>query len=171
MSQPQLNANLTPSQQAMVNLWEQHLQAEFVAHSPEQALATMTEDPCVIIVPTRIGGAGLEGLREYYARYFLSQLPDDLEMVPVSRTIGSDRLVDEILMKFTHSRQTDWILPGVAPTGKRVEVPVVAIVQFQDGKIANEHIYWDQASVLVQVGLIDAKNLPVVGTENVQKLL
>jgi carboxymethylenebutenolidase len=65
----------------------------------------------------------------------------------------------------------DWMLPGIAPTGKRVEVPVVTIVQFRDGKLAHEHIYWDQASVLVQLGLLDLGTLPVVGVESARKAL
>jgi carboxymethylenebutenolidase len=92
-------------------------------------------------------------------------------MTPVSRTIGEDQLVDEMVFKFTHTIRMDWILPGVAPTGKRVEVPLVAIVRFRDGKLAHEHIYWDQASVLVQIGLIDPANLPVAGMESARKVL
>jgi carboxymethylenebutenolidase len=63
-----------------------------------------------------------------------------------------------MLVKFTHTIQMDWMLPGIAPTGKRIEVAVVAIVRFQDGKVAHEHIYWDQATVLVQLGLLDPSN-------------
>jgi carboxymethylenebutenolidase len=65
----------------------------------------------------------------------------------------------------------DWMLPGLAPTGKRVEVPLVVIVRFREGKLAHEHIYWDQASVLVQLGLLDAAGLPVAGIESARKAL
>ena len=92
-------------------------------------------------------------------------------MIPVSRTIGEDQLVDEMVFKFTHSIRMDWMLPGIAPTGKRVEVPLVAIVRFTDGKLAHEHIYWDQASVLVQIGLLDASRLPAAGVESARKVL
>ena len=92
-------------------------------------------------------------------------------MTPVSRTIGDDQLVDEMVFKFTHSIRMDWMLPGVAPTGKRVEVPLVAIVRFREGKLAHEHIYWDQASVLVQIGLLDAAVLPIAGVESAYKVL
>jgi len=98
-------------------------------------------------------------------------MPPDTEMTPVSRTIGEDQLVDEMVFKFTHSIRMDWMLPGVAPTGKRVEVPLVAIVRFREGKLAHEHIYWDQASVLAQIGLIDAASLPVAGVESARKVL
>jgi carboxymethylenebutenolidase len=98
-------------------------------------------------------------------------MPPDTEMTPVSRTIGEDQLVDEMVFKFTHSIRMDWMLPGVAPTGKRVEVPLVAIVRFRGGKLAHEHIYWDQASVLAQIGLIDAATLPVAGVESARKVL
>jgi len=95
----------------------------------------------------------------------------DTELIPISRTIGTDQLVDEMLAKFTHTIQMDWILPGIAPTGKRVAVAVVAIVKFRDDKLAHEHIYWDQASVLVQVGLLDPGTLPVVGVESARKAI
>jgi len=98
-------------------------------------------------------------------------MPPDTEMVPISRTIGNNQLVDEMVFKFTHTVRMNWMLPGIAPTGKRVEVPLVAIVQFREGKLAHEHIYWDQASVLVQLGLLDAQNLPVSGVESARKAL
>ena len=98
-------------------------------------------------------------------------MPPDTEVIPVSRTIGSDQLVDEMIFKFTHTVKMDWMLPGIVPTGKRVEVPLVAIVRFRDNKLAHEHIYWDQASVLVQLGLLDDKTLPVSGIESARKVL
>ena len=98
-------------------------------------------------------------------------MPPDTEMIPISRTIGNDQLVDEMVFKFTHTIPMDWMVPGVAPTGKHVQVPLVAIVRFREGKLAHEHIYWDQASVLVQIGLLDASNLPVAGIESARKVL
>jgi carboxymethylenebutenolidase len=89
----------------------------------------------------------------------------------VSRTVGEDQLVDEMVIRFTHSIAMDWMLPGVAPTGRRVEVALVVIVRFRDGKLAHEHIYWDQASVLAQLGLLDPRTLPVAGAESARKVL
>ena len=109
--------------------------------------------------------------REFYSRRSIPQMPPDTEMTPISRTIGNDQLVDEMVFKFTHSTRMDWMLPGIAPTGKRVEVPLVAIVRFREGKLAHEHIYWDQASVLVQLGLLDPASLPVVGVDSARKVL
>ena len=79
--------------------------------------------------------------------------------------------MDELVFKFTHTIPMDWILPGIPPTGKRVEVPLVAIVRVRDGKLAHEHIYWDQASVLVQIGLLDPARLPIAGVESAKKVL
>lgn len=152
------------------NAWDQHLASEFAAMSPEQALATMTAEPYVNVVALMIGGRGRDEVRGFYANHFLSQIPPDMEMVPVSRTIGQDRVVDELIMRFTHSIRMDWLLPGIPPTDKRVEVPMVAIVQFEGDKVAHEHIYWDQASVLVQVGLLD-RTLPVRGGEIAAQVL
>jgi carboxymethylenebutenolidase len=131
----------------------------------------MVEDAYVNHIPILTGGAGRDELREFYSKRFIPQMPPDTEMIPVSRTIGEDQLVDEMIFKFTHTIPMDWMLPGVAPTGKRVEVPLVAIVQFREGKLAHEHIYWDQASVLVQIGLLDPSNLPVAGVESARKVL
>src|SRR5438093_1370139 len=117
------------------------------------------------------GGVGRDELREFYSKRFIPQMPPDTEMTPVSRTIGEDQLVDEMIFKFTHTIPMDWMLPGVAPTGKRVEVPLVAIVRFRGGRLAHEHIYWDQASVLVQIGLIDPAKLPVAGVESARKVV
>jgi len=114
---------------------------------------------------------GKKALGAFYSQRFIPQMPPDTSMIAVSRTIGKDRLVDEMIFKFTHTVRMDWMLPGIEPTGKRVEVPLVAIVHFRDDKLAHEHIYWDQASVLVQLGLLDAKNLPVVGIQSAHKVL
>ena len=167
----QATANLTPAQESLQALWEEHLQYEFGTHSTEDALATMVEDAYVNHIPVMTGGVGKPALREFYSKYFIPQMPPDMELTPISRTIGTDRLVDEMVAKFTHTVWMEWILPGVAPTGKRVEVPVVAIVQFRDGKLAHEHNYWDQASVLVQVGLLDLGTLPVVGVDSARKAI
>jgi carboxymethylenebutenolidase len=163
--------NLTPAQEALQALWEEHLRHEFATHNTEDALATMVEDAYVNHIPVMTGGVGKPALREFYSKYFIPQMPPDLALTPISRTIGTDRLVDEMMAKFTHTVWMEWMLPGIAPTGKRVEVAVVTIVQFRDGKLAHEHIYWDQASVLVQLGLLDPGKLPVVGVESARKAI
>ena len=165
------NRNLTPAQENLRKLWEQHVQFEFSTRNTEDTLATMVEDAYVNHIPVLTGGVGRDELREFYSKRFIPQMPPDTEMTPVSRTIGEDQLVDEVVFKFTHTMRMDWMLPGVAPTGKRVEVPLVAIVRFRQGKLAHEHIYWDQASVLVQIGLINAAKLPVAGVESARKVL
>ncbi|HLW03457.1 MAG TPA: nuclear transport factor 2 family protein [Ktedonobacterales bacterium] len=167
----QSNPPLTPAQQAMVALWEEHIQGEFTTRSTEDTLATMVEDAEVIHIPTLTGGAGKAQLREFYGQHFIPKMPPDTENLLLSRTVGADRIVDELLLRFTHTVQMDWILPGIPPTGKRVEVPLVVCVQFREGKMACEHIYLDQASILVQLGLLDAARLPVVGIEQARKML
>ncbi len=151
--------------------WEEHLRHEFETKDTDQILTTMVEDAHVNHVPVMTGGSGREGLREFYSKRFISQMPPDVEIVPISRTIGSDQLVDEMVFKFTHTVRMDWMLPGVAPTGRPVAVPLVAIIRFREDKVAHEHIYWDQASVLVQIGLLKAHGLPVAGVESARKAL
>lgn len=162
---------LTDAQKALQILWEEHVADEFATRDTEATLATMVSDAYVNHIPVLTGGVGLDHLREFYSKHFIPQMPPDTEMTPISRTIGTDQLVDEMVFKFTHTVRMDWMLPGIEPTGKRVEVPLVAIVHFRDGKLAHEHIYWDQASVLVQLGLLDATGLPVAGVESAQKVL
>jgi carboxymethylenebutenolidase len=166
-----VNKSLTTAQQRLSDLWEEHVQHEFSTRHTEKTLATMVEDAYVNHIPVLTGGSGRDELREFYSKRFIPQMPPDTEMTPVSRTIGEDQLVDEMIFKFTHTIPMDWMLPGVAPTGKRVEIPLVAIVQFKEGKLAHEHIYWDQASVLVQIGLLDPAKLPVAGVETARKVL
>jgi carboxymethylenebutenolidase len=166
-----VNKSLTTAQQRLSDLWEEHVQHEFSTRHAEKTLATMVEDAYVNHIPVLTGGSGREELREFYSKRFIPQMPPDTEMTPVSRTIGEDQLVDEMVFKFTHTIPMDWMLPGIPPTGKRVEVPLVAIVRFREGKLAHEHIYWDQASVLVQIGLLDSDKLPVLGVESAKKVL
>src|ERR1700741_2269489 len=128
-------------------------------------MATMVAQPYVNHVPTMTGGVGHDQLKRFYKYHFIGGNPPDTTLTPVSRTVSADQNVDEPVFSFTHTSEIDWMLPGIAPTGRKVEVPLVAIVKFVDGKVAHEHIYWDQASVLVQVGLLDPKGLPVAGGE------
>ena len=165
------DVGLSAAQKFLNDLWEEHVRHEFATHNTEDTLATMVEDAYVNHIPVLTGGVGLDELREFYSKRFIPQMPPDTEMIPISRTIGNDQLVDEMVFKFTHTIEMDWMLPGIAPTGKHVEVPLVAIVQFREGKLAHEHIYWDQASVLVQLGLLDPHNLPVAGVETARKAL
>ncbi len=167
----QATTDLTPAQKFLQELWEEHLRYEFDTHNIEDTLSTMVEDAYVNHIPVMTGGVGKPALREFYSKYFIPQMPPDMELTPLSRTIGTDQLVDEMVGKFTHTIQMDWMLPGVAPTGKRVEVPVVAIIRFRDSKLAHEHIYWDQASVLVQLGLLNPGTLPVVGIDSARKAI
>ena len=169
--QTDAKTNPTPAQETLRQLWEEHVQYEFSTRNTDDTLATMVEDAYVNHIPVLTGGVGKDELREFYSKRFIPQMPPDTEMTPVSRTIGEDQLVDEMVFKFTHTIRMDWMLPGVAPTGKRVEIPLVAIVRFREGKLAHEHIYWDQASVLVQIGLIEADKLPVAGVESARKVL
>ena len=171
MDSQEAGATLTPAQQAMSNLWDEHMRSEFESQSVEDTLETMVDDPFVNHVPVLTGGVGLDEVRKFYSERFIPQQPPDAEIIPVSRTAGNERVVDELIHSFTHTIEMDWMLPGIPPTGRRVEIPVVVVVQFRDGKIASEHIYWDQASVLVQVGLIDSEELPVSGAESARKVL
>jgi carboxymethylenebutenolidase len=151
-------------------LWEQHTAHEFATRDTEATLDTMVEDAYVNHVPVMTGGHGKEALRRFYSTDFIPRMPPDTALTPISRTIGTDQLVDEIIFSFTHTEEMPWMLPGVPPTNKRVEIPLVVIVHFRDGKLAHEHIYWDQASVLKQIGLLTDPGLPVFGVETARKI-
>ena len=164
-------AGLASAQQTLSSRWDDHVKYEFATRNTDDTLETMVADAYVNHVPVMTGGVGHDELREFYSQRFIPQMPPDTSMTPVSRTIGVDRIVDEMFFEFTHTSKMDWMLPGVEPTGKHVRVALVVIVHFRDGKLAHEHIYWDQASVLVQLGLIDADKLPVAGVESAEKVL
>jgi carboxymethylenebutenolidase len=155
----------------LTRLWEEHTGHEFVTRDTEATLATMVEDAYVNHVPVLTGAFGKTALREFYSKRFIPSMPPDTTLTPVSRTVGENQLVDEMIFSFTHTQEMPWMLPGVPPTHRHVEVPLVAIVKFQDGKLAHEHIYWDQASVLKQIGLLTDPSLPVYGAETARKVL
>lgn len=147
-----------------------HMEAE-LAGDLDKTLATMSADPHIVNVPTMVGGRGPAGVRTFYANRLIGQFfPPDVKFETISRTYSAERLVDELIISFTHTAAIDWMLPGVKPTGKFVEVVFVVIVGLQDGKVSYEHIMWDQANVLVQIGLLDPAGLPVTGAGAAAKL-
>ncbi len=159
------------SKQAMLDTFQKHVGAE-LAGDLDTTMATMTANPHLHNVPSMVGGVGRDGVRNFYKNHFVGKFfPPDVKMTNVSSTVGDIQIVDELVISFTHTTEIDWMLPGVVPTGKPVEVAFAVIVGFKDGKISHEHIYWDQAAVLVQLGLIDPKGLPVVGAESARRIL
>ena len=151
-------------------IWEQHTAHEFSTRNTEATLETMVDDAYVTHIPVMTGGHCKAELRRFYSTDFIPRMPPDTTLTPISRTIGTDQLVDEMIFSFTHTEEMPWMLPGIAPTNRRVEVPLVVIVHFRGGKLAHEHIYWDQASVLKQIGLLTDPKLPVYGAETAHKV-
>lgn len=152
-------------------VFDAHVASEFVARDVDATMATMTDDPYVNHVPTLMGGVGREQVADFYRRHFVGQWPADTTITPVSRTQDGHRVVDEMVITFTHDVTMDAILPGIPPTGQRVQIPAVVVMGFDNGKVSYEHVYWDQASILAQIGLIDASALPVTGAEQAGKVL
>jgi carboxymethylenebutenolidase len=152
-------------------LWDEHTLYEFGKRDVDATMATMVAEPYVNHVPTMTGGVGYRNLSRFYRHHFIPTTPADTRLIPISRTIGADRVVDEMLFCFTHDIEIDWMLPGLKPTGTYVEIPLIAIICFRGGKLYNEHIYWDQASVLVQIGALDPTGLPVAGIATAKKLV
>jgi carboxymethylenebutenolidase len=147
-----------------------HVRAEFVERSIDATMATMTDAPYVTHVPVMTGGYGRDEVRQFYATWFIGHWPADVQITPISRTVGQGRVVDELIASFTHDVEMPALLPGIAPTGRKVVLPHVVVMGIAGGKVAYEHIYWDQASLLAQVGLLDPAKLPVVGAEQAAKL-
>ena len=152
-------------------LWDKHCEYEFSARDASATMSTMVPEPYVNHIPTMTGGVGAKELLRFYKHHFVDRNPKDTQMIPISRVVGTDRVVDEMLFCFTHDCEIDWMLPGVPPTNKSVKIPLVVIATFRGDKLYHEHIYWDQASVLVQIGLLDSTNLPITGVEAANKLL
>jgi carboxymethylenebutenolidase len=152
-------------------VFDRHVAAEFAHKDLDATMQTMVDEPYVWHVPALTGAAGGEGVRHFYATQFIGQTPDDAKLEPIARTVSADRVIDEFVLEFTHDREVPFMLPGVPPTGRKVRIPTVVVMGFEQGRVAYEHIYWDQASVLVQVGLLDPGTLPVAGAEQAQRLL
>ena len=151
-------------------IFDAHIAREFADLDVDATMETMVAEPYVYCVPAMTGGFGGEGVRRFYSEHFINQIPKDAKVTPISRTIGKDQVVDELIVSFTHNTQWDYLLPGIPPTGKKVELPHVVVMKFENGKVAHEHVWWDQASLLVQVGLLDPGRLPVVGIEQARTL-
>ena len=165
-------AKSTPSKQDITAVCDAHLKAEFVDMDVDTTMATMTSEPYLTHVPTLTGGTGRDEVRQFYSDHFVGHWPDDVDVKPISRTTGENRIVDELIVSFTHDREMRAYLPGIAPTGCKVVLPHVVVMGFDEaGLVAYEHIYWDQASLLVQVGLLDPSLLPVAGAEQAARLL
>jgi carboxymethylenebutenolidase len=159
------------NQAEMIALWDEHISYEFSTRDVDSTIATMVEDAYVNHVPVMTGGYGHAALHRFYKEDFISPMPADTSIQLVSRTLGQDQLVDELIFSFTHTEEMPWMLPGVPPTHRHVDIPLVVVVGFREGKLAHERIYWDQASVLKQIGLLTDASLPVFGAETAQKLL
>ena len=154
----------------MVELWERHTAYEFALKDANLAVCTMVDDAIVMHLPTMSGGFGKENLRHYYADVFIPGIPADTTSELIARSVGDSLLVDEFIMRMTHDQDIPFLLPGLAPTDKTVEVPTVVIVTFRGDLMESERLYWDQAAVLRQLGLID-RNLPVVDVAEVSGFL
>ena len=153
-------------------IFDKHVKCEFEDHDVDATMKTMVKEPYVHHVPTLTGGIGYDEVYNFYKNDFVGKMPIDTKIVRVSRTVGKDQVVDELIISFTHDREIKVMLPGIPSTCKYVELPLVVVMKFDDNdKIAHEHIYWDQASLLAQIGVLDSKSLPIYGVEQTRKLL
>ncbi len=153
----------------LIRLWERHTELEFATKDAVATVSTMTSNNYVNHVPVMTGGRGTDEMIEFYGNHFIPKMPADTTLRLLSRTVGNCRVVDEFVFCFTHDITMDWMLPGIQPTHRKVEIPMVVVVQFEGEKIACERIYWDQASVLVQIGVVARASLPVTGVEQARK--
>ena len=152
-------------------IFDAYVRHEFVDHDVAATMKTMAAEPYVHNVPTLLGGDGHAGVVDFYTHHFVGKMPADTRIERISRTVGNDQVVDELIIYFTHDRPIDFMLPGIAPTGRKVALPHVVVMKFKGSKVAHEHIYWDQACVLAQIGLLDPTKLPVTGAQQAQALV
>ena len=159
------------AEQEIISLLELHVNAELQGDLAT-TMSTMTDAPHLLNVPNMMGGDDYAGVKKFYENHLVGKFfPPDVEMHRISLTVDTKQIVEELVIQFTHTEIVDWMLPNIPPTGKRVEIGLVVIVGIKDKKVAHEHIYWDQASVLNQVGLLESKDLPICGSESAKKLL
>jgi carboxymethylenebutenolidase len=153
------------------NVFDKHVKFEFEDKDVESTMKTMVKEPYVHHVPTMTGGLGYDKVYNFYKNDFVGKMLKDVKIKRISRTIGKNRVVDELILSFTHDLEIKSMLPGIQPTGKYVELPHIVVMKFRGNKIAHEHIYWDQASLLTQVGILAPRNLPITGIKQAQKLI
>jgi carboxymethylenebutenolidase len=139
-----------------LRLWEEHIRAEFVAKSVDDTLATIVEDASVLMIPTGWGGKGKVALLPLYRDEFIPSIPDDFESRVLNRIVTEDRIVEETIGRFHHTKRMDWFLPGLEPTGKPIEVQCIMVIEFRDGRMAAERLYWDSATALRQIGRLES---------------
>src|SRR5436190_23684515 len=116
------------SSHPLEKIWGDHIAGEFVTKDVEATLETMVDDAYVNHMPVNTGGRGKEQLRTFYRDDFIPSWPDDLQMKLTNRILGESQLVEELQLRFTHSKQMNWFLPNVPPTNKVVEIDLVVIV-------------------------------------------
>lgn len=153
------------------SVFDEHVAGEFDTKDLEATMRTMVNEPYVWHVPALTGAKGGDAVRGFYASQFIGHTPDDAALHRISRTVSSDHVIDEFVLEFTHDAEIPFMLPGVPPTDRRVRIPTVVVMGFKGDKVAFERIYWDQASVLVQLGLLDRSTLPIAGAEQTDRLL
>jgi carboxymethylenebutenolidase len=150
---------------SLADVFDAHVAHEFVDKDVDATMQTMAPEPYLLHLPTLTGGNGRAAVRRFYEQFFVGKWPADTKVTGISRTVGTDQVVDELIISFTHDVPMEFMLPGVMPTGEPVELPTIVVMKFEHGKIAHEHIYWDQGSLLAQVGLLDSNLVPVIGSE------
>jgi len=154
----------------LATVFDKHINCEFEEKDVEATMHTMVKEPYVHHVPILTGGIGYEGVYDFYRDSFVGKMPSDTKFVRISRTIGNDQVVDELVLSFTHDIEIPAMLPEISPTGRYIELPLVVVMKFKGNKIEHEHIYWDQASLLLQIGLLDNKKIPITGIEQSKRL-
>jgi len=166
-----MNNNSDISSENIEDIFDEHIKRELVDKDVDTTMKTMVKEPYVHLVPVLTGGKGYDEVYNFYKKDFIGKTPKDFKVTNISRTVSKDQVVGELILSFTHDIEMDYFLPGVPPTGRHVEIPFIIIMKFDGNKIAHEHFYWDQASVLAQVGMIDTNGLPITGIEQAKKLL
>lgn len=152
------------------NVFDKHVKFEFEDKDVDSTMKTMVKEPYVHHVPIMTGGVGYDNVYNFYKNDFVGKMPKDTKILRVSRTVGKNQVVDELILSFTHDMEIKSMIPGIQPTGKYVELPHVVVMKFKGNKIVHEHIYWDQASLLTQIGVLNPMELPITGVEQSQKL-
>lgn len=151
-------------------VFDKHVKFEFNDKDVESTMKTMVKERYVHHVPVMTGGIGYDNVYNFYKNEFVGKMPKDVKITRLSRTVGKNQVVDELILSFTHDIEVKSMLPGIQPTGKYVELPHVVVMKFRGNKIVHEHVYWDQASLLNQIGLLNSESLPIIGIEQSQKL-
>lgn len=104
------------------------------------------------VIPGGITLRGRDQVRAYI-QIFWSAFPD-AHVQPLVQVVTDEAVVTEATFAGTHSGALQTPNGEIPATGRRVTVRQVAVQRIAQGRVASEHLYFDQMELMGQLGLV-----------------